>query len=612
MSTIGDLCVTSSVSSDDKLPIWQNSNGVTRSLPISVLDSRYLTASDVAALAASPVTETFVSGVGFTPGVSLSLTLANQYFSAQNIEVFFDSAYQGPDQYSLIGFGLTFISPIPVGVQNVYVRGGEVRVVGAPSVGTVIDASLAPGTKVYNRVNDRVSVTDFGANQTLDATAAFVAAANFCNARGGGTVFMPAGRWKLSGTIPSYPNVEFLGDGEYATVLVPTIVNMTVFSCANVTLTITYNAFRNFSISPTVTGVTGIKLVLCRFAKVENVNFAGCATNVNADRGYFQDLINLTSEGVTGLPAGLVIMTSTDDTDYIYHSTISNYKLVNQGTGTAAIGIYMRRAIDFQLTDIHAYGAVGCDILIIENDSQAVKVKGLNVDSCTAGIILRQGAGVAVLPSFTGIASSHIDQAQAVGIQLNGAIATTLTDVMFTPNASFINIPALSLNAAQQTIVNGCIFSNFSASGGAGIQFSGSDRTIIDNCIFLGCNVGIGFSGSPTNVTVGAANIFQSTPNPLGGSPVGTGNRIAPNQNGLAPTSTFVPTVPAMPSTGVPFTNNTGFTARVTVSGGTFTVVTLNGINISVSGNNWSGDVQPGETIAITYTAAPSWFWIGK
>jgi hypothetical protein len=201
MSTIGDLCVTSSVSSDDKLPIWQNCNGVTRALPISVLDERYLTQDDIAALAASAKVETFVSGVNFTPGVTIGLTLANQYFSASNIEVFFDAAFQGPDQYSLIGFGLVFSSPIPVGVQNVYVRGGATRITGAPSDGTVNDSSVAPGSTLWHRIHDTITVKDaqFGArgDGVTDDSAAFQSALN-CAIAQNKRLVIPSGMYIIS------------------------------------------------------------------------------------------------------------------------------------------------------------------------------------------------------------------------------------------------------------------------------------------------------------------------------------------------------------------------------------------------------------------------------
>lgn len=65
----------------------------------------------------------FVSGTGFTPGVTTSLTLANTFTNGAQVWVFFDGTFQGDDQYSLSGTTLTFTSAIPVGVGTVYVKG---------------------------------------------------------------------------------------------------------------------------------------------------------------------------------------------------------------------------------------------------------------------------------------------------------------------------------------------------------------------------------------------------------------------------------------------------------------------------------------------------------
>lgn len=226
MSTIGDLSVTTSVSPDDKLPIWSNANCVTRGLPISVLDGRYLTRDDLI-LAASPTTEIFSAGTGFTPGVTLAVTLANQYLSTANVEVFFDASYQGPDQYTLVGTTLAFISPIPVGVQNVYVRGGATRVAGAPSDGTVTDAKVASGTTLYSRIFDPINPKDvqFGAkgNTVINSSGAFVsghddtsaiqAAAAAAYARGGGRIELANGVFCVSAAIQLFDNVEIVGKG---------------------------------------------------------------------------------------------------------------------------------------------------------------------------------------------------------------------------------------------------------------------------------------------------------------------------------------------------------------------------------------------------------------
>jgi hypothetical protein len=188
MTTINDLCVANSFSGDDKVPMWSNANGVTRALPLSVLTAGFLTQDSINALAASATVETFASGSGFTPGTTTSITLANQYLSKNNIEVFFDASFQGPDQFTLVGNTLAFISPIPVGVQSVYVRGGATRVTGAPSDGTVNDAKVASGSKLWNRIAETVSVYDYASppitgfpmiiSPTQDDTAAVEAAFN--------------------------------------------------------------------------------------------------------------------------------------------------------------------------------------------------------------------------------------------------------------------------------------------------------------------------------------------------------------------------------------------------------------------------------------------------
>lgn len=239
MTTINDLVVSNSFSPDDKVPMWSNANGVTRALPISVLTDSFLTQDDIALIAASSSVETFTAGVDFIPGVSLSLSLAHSYLSAQNIEVHFDAAFQGPDQFSLVLQQLTFTSPIPVGVNKVYVSGGATRVIGAPSDGSVTALSLAPGAvtapaiapgaivdaavssaaHLFNRIHDTVSVKDFGAkgDGVTDDSAAIQAAITFVQALpNGGRLYAPAGTYLIN-TPPSILKttgaLRFFGDG---------------------------------------------------------------------------------------------------------------------------------------------------------------------------------------------------------------------------------------------------------------------------------------------------------------------------------------------------------------------------------------------------------------
>lgn len=65
---------------------------------------------------------------------------------------------------------------------------------------------------------------------------------------------------------------------------------------------------------------------------------------------------------------------------------------------------------------------------------------------------------------------------------------------------------------------------------------------------------------------------------------------------------------PAVPATTVTTVNDSGQTALVTVIGGTVTHITVNGSD-QATATNFTATVAAGETIAVTYSAAPAWYW---
>lgn len=125
----------------------------------------------------------FEAGTDFTPGVTTTLTLPAIFGSEDNIWVFFDAAYQGDDQIaSLDDAVLTFVEPIPVGVEKVYVKGGTTVAIGTPGDGTITDRKVANGAGIQatklsylldaagakrrtgqDKWTDFISVKDFGA-----------------------------------------------------------------------------------------------------------------------------------------------------------------------------------------------------------------------------------------------------------------------------------------------------------------------------------------------------------------------------------------------------------------------------------------------------------------
>lgn len=65
---------------------------------------------------------------------------------------------------------------------------------------------------------------------------------------------------------------------------------------------------------------------------------------------------------------------------------------------------------------------------------------------------------------------------------------------------------------------------------------------------------------------------------------------------------------PAVPASTVTYTNTTGQTAYVTVIGGTVTHITVNGSDQATS-TNFMATVPAGQTIALTYSVLPAWYW---
>jgi hypothetical protein len=167
----------------------------------------------------------FTASVDFTPGVTTTLTLPAAPGTPSNLWVFFDAGFQADDQYTISGTTLTFNSAIPVGVQEVNVKIGSTLTLGVPAAGSIVDTSIAISSKLYNRINDIIDVKDFGAvgNGTTDDTNAFKLAIAYANAKGGATVFVPAGKYLISSPLVfSSPNVRLLGDSRYsATLKVP-------------------------------------------------------------------------------------------------------------------------------------------------------------------------------------------------------------------------------------------------------------------------------------------------------------------------------------------------------------------------------------------------------
>ena len=113
-------------------------------------------------------------------GSTTAFTLTSDPSTKNNMHVYISGVYQYHSTYSQSGTTLTFTTAPPSGTNNIEVWYGTPLAVGVPSDNTITDVKVNTASKLYNRINEIVSVKDFGAigNGVADDTAAIQSALN--------------------------------------------------------------------------------------------------------------------------------------------------------------------------------------------------------------------------------------------------------------------------------------------------------------------------------------------------------------------------------------------------------------------------------------------------
>jgi hypothetical protein len=241
----------------------------------------------------------------FAPGFSTTLTLVGFYGSKANLWVDFDAAVQGSDTFALSNYALTFNAVIPVGVQEVHVKGGTTATIGTPGAGSVTDASVAAGANInsakiayqraatgsilrtaYSKFSDIFSALDFAGivgDGVTDCTAGINAA---LAAMGAGTLYFPPGIYNTAGP-------HALGFGQYIAGAGPGATSISSTSNTNdvFTMATLYSGVRDISIAGLSTRTAGrfIATVGSQAGPnfVENVYMTGYAQCIEIDSARF-------------------------------------------------------------------------------------------------------------------------------------------------------------------------------------------------------------------------------------------------------------------------------------------------------------------------------------
>jgi Pectate lyase superfamily protein len=247
-------------------------NTLTGSEKLALLQAGVLVEANVNDLTISNATrETFVAGAGFTPGVTRSITLAGTYGSIDNIGVYFDAGAQF--DCTLAEQVLSFNPVVPVGTQAINITGGSARVIGTPSAGTVVDATVAPGANINaskilyaptapnsmsralnGKMSDAWSLKDFGAK--IDGATDDTTAVNRAFASGELNIWFPPGKCVIeSPATISLSGTVLQGAGKQTSMF---LVQNNAAAAVSVTPFLTGIELRDFGITrPTFVGVTG-------------------------------------------------------------------------------------------------------------------------------------------------------------------------------------------------------------------------------------------------------------------------------------------------------------------------------------------------------------------
>jgi hypothetical protein len=450
-----------------------------------------------------------------------------------------------------------------------------------------------------------VSIKNFGAagDGVTDDTASIQAAINA--QLNGGMVSFPAGVYKTTSALTLKAGVSLSG---YGATIQPATTGMTVFSLSYSTATSCRFTVSGLAFdAQSVTGVTGISLTFCKDITLRDLRFVAM-NSVTIDRaGNGITLDNVTSSGnlVAG-KAGQLKIWSSVDTDYVNYVTVDGYHIFNTGTGVVSPAVYLRRAVGVHIdhvgaNDMHVGGdATG---ILVENDCQGDRITNSILGSGTAAIAVQTGAGVNIAPSFLTVANVDSDQMTLAGYYVvNGSFLSfqggKITASGATPTANGI---LMQDSAGAWIQISNMQFSGFT--GGVGITFSGGSWLDIHDNTMINCNIGVGANGTNTNVRVYDNHFFGATLN-VSGVVTGSGNWIYHN----FPRNPAADVTPSVPASNAAVTNTSGFTVRYGITGGTVSNVILDGVLAGASAT--VGSLNPGETLAITYSAAPTWIWV--
>lgn len=402
-------------------------------------------------------------------------------------------------------------------------------------------------TTIAGLVEDDFNIVRFGANpNNTDITAALQAAITACTVAGRGKVYIPAGRWRIEGSLTVPTNVSIEGAGIAATELYFVPVNAPLFTIGTTTTNVNNVYVRNLRILVVNTHTSGnlIKITNGYNCGLQNVRVDGAYFNcVYLVGGAQQFTYRVESCVMNGASTSNNTITVGDSTALVQDVFLSNLVLGGAIGGAAVLeqyasGVYAS-SIDclggkygyawIPQTGCYCKGSFYTNILgdtnkehgLVMDPPTGTFVGDLNLNGCWG--------------SSAGTTSSHS------GVYLNGQVGT-VNNINFTGITCVNNkghgMELLGSNLYGINITNPSI-SNNSQSGSAlahGISLgAGVSRVNISNG-HSGATQGLGpnMQGYGIIINTGVGNRLNITNMDL------EGNVTGPLSNGATGSSVFI------------------------------------------------------------------------
>lgn len=437
---------------------------------------------------------------------------------------------------------------------------------------------------------------------------------------GGATLFLPpATRVRIDGPVNVSKTVRFLGGHRQTSVYSAGTAGNNMF-----TVTAAGTTFENLRCSAGAAGADNAALRTAGYAidlgSASNAGMLGCDvlfqwSSVHSGGSLqFVDDANIREYGNNAINGACILIDGSGDR-YVRRLTTDNG---SNPTGFA--GIRVVQCASLVISDSNIIHAGTCLALEPGNGLTVPSVEMINcfLDTSVYGMrITPTGTGSVFRCKFTNVwFGTH----SSGGVQMNGTQWDGITfdncDFYATgPTGIGIDCPS----GGGKWLVSNSRFAGFTTA--INLTASAAHFPTIKSCSIgpqsaFGLNTtGIAVAaGTYKGLVITDSEVVNNTTNlTLGAVVVGATEagfyRITDNP-GINPRGAV--TTPTFPTSTTVVTNTTGFRVMVGIKGGTSTAVAVNGVAAVLAATPATVVLDPGGTVAITFTVAPTWVWVGN